>query len=130
METQEWWKPCIAEFVGAFALTFVGAGSIVATQGNNLVAIAFAHGLAIAVMVTAMGHISGGHFNPAVTVAALVTKKISTELGLLYVTFPLLGSIFGAFLLVAAFPDNLWRNVALGTPQVSGLITAPQAVVI
>lgn len=130
METQDWWKPCIAEFVGAFALTFVGAGAIVATQGGNLVAIALAHGLTIAVMVTALGHLSGGHFNPAVTIATMFTKKIGMELGLLYIIFQLLGSIFGAFLLVAAFPENLYRSVALGTPAVAAAISVPNAVVI
>ncbi len=130
MEAQDWWKPCIAEFVGAFALTFVGAGAIVATQGGDLVAIALAHGLAIAVMVTALGHISGGHFNPAVTIATMFTRKIGVELGLLYIIFQLLGSIFGAFLLVASFPEGLYRPVSLGTPAVAASITAPNAVVI
>ena len=131
MEAQDWWKPCIAEFVGAFALTFVGAGAIVATQGGDLVAIALAHGLAIAVMVTALGHISGGHFNPAVTIATMFTKKIGLELGLLYIIFQLLGSIFGAFLLVAAFPENLYGPVNLGTPGVdTNAISVPNAVVI
>lgn len=129
MNGQEWWKPCVAEFVGAFALTFVGAGAIVATGGGNLVAIALAHGLAIAVMVTALGHISGGHFNPAVTVAALFTKRIQPEMGFLYIMFQLFGSAFGAFLLMAGTGD-LWRATTLGTPQVSAAITAPNAVVI
>jgi MIP family channel proteins len=130
LETQNWWKPCLAEFVGAFALTFVGAGAIVATQGSNLVGIAFAHGLTIAVMVIAVGHISGGHFNPAVTIAMLFTKKISVPLGLLYIIAQLLGSIFGAFLLVSSFPENIYSTVALGTPMVSPAITVPNALVI
>jgi len=54
--------------VGTFALVFVGAGSIVATGGQNLVAIALAHGLAIGLMVAAAGQISGGLYNPALTV--------------------------------------------------------------
>jgi aquaporin TIP len=66
----------VAEFVGTFTLIFVGAGSIIATQGGNLTAIGLAHGLAIGVMVSAVGHISGGHFNPAVTFGFLVTKRI------------------------------------------------------
>ena len=53
-----------AEFVGTFTLVFVGAGSIIATRGGNLTAIGLAHGLAIAVMASAVGHISGGHFTP------------------------------------------------------------------
>lgn len=129
MNGQEWWKPCVAEFVGTFALTFIGAGAIVATNGGNLVAIALAHGVTIAVMVTALGHISGGHFNPAVTIAALFTKKIQMEMGLLYIMFQLFGSVFGAFLLMASTGD-LWRGTNLGTPQVAGAITAPNAVAI
>lgn len=81
-------------------------------------------------MITALGHISGGHFNPAVTIAALFTKKIGNELGLLYIISQLLGGIFGAFLLMTAAPDSLWRPVDLGTPAVSSFITASNAVVI
>jgi hypothetical protein len=66
----------VAEFVGTFTLIFVGCGSIVATQGSNLTAIGLAHGLAIGVMACAVGHISGAHFNPAVTLGFLVTKRI------------------------------------------------------
>lgn len=65
------WKPLLAEAIGTFTLIFAGAGSIITNQATNggvgLVGIAFAHGLAIAVMVSALGVISGGHFNPAVT---------------------------------------------------------------
>src|SRR6185295_16029706 len=54
----------VAEAVGTFALIFIGAGSIVV--GADLTGVALAHGLVIGVMVCAVGHISGGHFNPAV----------------------------------------------------------------
>ena len=67
-------QKAIAEFVGTLALIFIGAGSICANQflggGVGLVGIALAHGLTIAVMVSAIGHISGGHINPAVTIGA------------------------------------------------------------
>src|ERR1700675_2219202 len=64
----------IAEFLGTFALVFFGAGAICTDQylhgvgGLGLLGIALAHGLAIGIMVSALGHISGGHFNPAVTI--------------------------------------------------------------
>ena len=61
-----------------------GAGSIIATHGGNLTAIALAHGLAIGVMASAVGHISGGHFNPAVTFAFVVTRKIEIHLAAAY----------------------------------------------
>ena len=61
-------RKLIVEFLGAFALVFMGVGAI--ASGARDIAVAFAHGLAIGVMVTATGHISGGHFNPALTIAA------------------------------------------------------------
>src|SRR5919197_605845 len=79
----------VAEFIGAFTLIFVGAGSIMAAAGvrdPTLIGIALAHGLAIAVMVSAVGHISGGHFNPAVTLGFLVRRgrgrRLDLEVGL------------------------------------------------
>src|SRR6267142_3407087 len=74
-------KQCVAEFIGTFALIFVGVG-VIANHSNlnsnaGLLAVALAHGLTIAVMVSATGAISGGHLNPAVTFGLLVGGKIS-----------------------------------------------------
>jgi glycerol uptake facilitator-like aquaporin len=61
-------RKMVAEGVGAFALSFIGVGAIIyGADGGGLTTVALAHGLVIAVMVCAVGHISGGHFNPAVT---------------------------------------------------------------
>src|SRR5438874_12804249 len=57
----------LAEAAGTFMFFFVGAGAIIATGGDNLIAIALAHGLTLSVAVSAFGWLSGGHFNPAVT---------------------------------------------------------------
>ena len=67
-------KALIAEFIGTFALIFVGVGAIAA--GSGLIGIALAHGLTIAVMASATGAISGGHLNPAVTLGLLLGGKI------------------------------------------------------
>src|SRR5712692_5548331 len=114
-----------AEFVGTFALIFFGAGSICAdqllkstNQGSlGLLGIAVAHGLAIAIMVSAVGHISGGHFNPAVTIGFWVTRKLSTVDALLYWLAQLAGAAAAAYALRALVPDDIWRPVALGTPE-------------
>ena len=115
----------IAEFLGTFALIFFGAGSICADQylhgagGSGLLGIALAHGLAIGIMVSAMGHISGGHFNPAVTIGFWVTKRLNTVDTLLYWVAQLVGAIAAAFLLKAVIPEDTWRAVALGTPELA-----------
>ncbi len=56
-------RPCIAEFIGTFALIFVGIGAI-KTAGHDVLAVALAHGLTIAAFVSATMHISGGHLWP------------------------------------------------------------------
>ena len=116
----------IAEFIGTFALIFAGVGSICADQflrsggqaGLGLLGIALAHGLAIAIMVTALGHISGGHFNPAITIGFWVTRKISTFETLAYGAAQLLGGTAAAYLL-RLLPFEVWSAVQLGTPDLA-----------
>ena len=114
-----------AEFIGAFALVFFGEGAACvdmqlrsnATGGIGLLTIALAHGLAMAIMVTALGHISGGHFNPAITIGFWVTKRLSTPDTLLYWVAQVAGAVAAAFLLRAIIPEEVWRAAALGTPE-------------
>jgi aquaporin Z len=106
----------VAEFVGTFALIFVGAGAIAVTAGGDLVAIALAHGLVIGVMASAVGHISGGHFNPAVTFGFLVARRIDPALAIVYWISQFLGAVAGALVLVIVVPDNLTDAVNLGVP--------------
>ena len=113
----------LAEFLGTFALVFFGAGAICADRylqssgGIGLLGIALAHGLAIAIMVSALGHISGGHFNPAVSIGFWVTKRIGTLEAFLYWAAQILGAIAAAFVLKSIIPQETWRAVALGTPE-------------
>ncbi len=117
----------LSEFIGTFTLIFIGEGSICADaylraqgqHGIGLLGIALAHGLAIAVMVTAVCHISGGHFNPAVTIGFWVTKKISTLDALFYWASQLLGAAFAAWLLTMIISESIWRSVGLGTPDLA-----------
>jgi MIP family channel proteins len=120
-------KLAIVEFLGPFALVFAGVGAIIQTQGQtqglNLVAIALAHGLAIGLMVSAVGHISGGSFNPAVTIGLLAARRIDLERAILYIVAELAGGVAGAGVLVLVYPDlgpygrnNLVAN--LGVPAV------------
>ena len=119
----------VAEFLGAFALTFFGAGAIMVGSGG-LIGVALAHGLAIGVMVSSVGHISGGHFNPAVTIGMLLTQKIKGKDAVGYFVAQFAGGIVGALLLDAALPDQFTKIAHLGTPGVSPGISNGQAVLI
>jgi glycerol uptake facilitator-like aquaporin len=103
---------CIAEAVGTFALIFIGIGAINANPG--LLGVALAHGLTIAVMVSATGHISGGHLNPAVTLGALVGGKIDLGGALRYWVSQLAGATLAAFVCLGLFNRAI---VIAGTPS-------------
>ena len=112
-----------AEFIGTALFVLVGAGSVIATQGGSAgVSIALAHGVGLAVIVTIMLPISGGHINPAVTFGLWLGKQIDAWTLGKYVVAQLLGAIVGALLIKATFPASAVRMSSLGTPQVSGSI--------
>src|SRR5260370_26324269 len=114
----------VAEFIGTFALIFFGAGSICADkflqitgQGSlGLLGIALAHGLAIGLMVTAVGHISGGHLNPAVTIGFWVTQRLSTFDPILYWISQLARAVAAAYLLLLLGPPRTLRTPPRGPP--------------
>src|SRR5256885_5016151 len=105
------WRHFAAEFVGTFALVFVGSGAIMTTRISQsqagLVEVALAHGLILAVMVSALMRISG-HFNPAVTLGVLATRRIEANMAALYVIAQLLGAIAAGYALKASFPDAVF----------------------
>lgn len=107
-------RKAIAEVIGTFTLIFIGAGSII--SGGELLLVAFAHGLAIGVMVSAFARISGGHFNPAVTLGALAGRQITVRLAVVYWVAQLIGGSVGALALFAIFPSSTWQPSQLGTP--------------
>jgi aquaporin Z len=111
----------VAELVGAFALTFVGAGSIM-TNGTNLLAVAAAHGLILAIMVSALGHISGGHFNPAITFGFLITGRIVPALAVMYWAAQFAGATLAALILKWVYPDRFVKGAKLGAPVLSDQI--------
>ncbi len=111
-----------AEFIGTFALIFVGVASICVNAG--LVGVALAHGLTIAVMVSAMGYISGGFYNPAVTFGALVGGKIGVKDAVSYTIAQLTGGVFGALAAKAVLPASAAELAKLGTPLLAPEIGA------
>jgi aquaporin TIP len=120
----------IVEFIGPFALTFIGAGSIVATGGQNLVAIALAHGLAIGLLVAAAGHISGGVYNPALTVALAATRQLPWDRAIAYIVVQCLGAIVAALLLKAVVAPAAAAAVNLGNPGLGPGVTPIQGLIV
>lgn len=87
-----------AEFIGTFALIFIGAGAAALGVGG-LVGVAFAHGLVVMAFAYAYGNISGAHINPAVTFGVWIVKKMDGGRAFSYIVFQLLGGIVGALTL-------------------------------
>ena len=126
-------KQCVAEFVGTFTLIFIGVGAIANAAGLSLLGIAFAHGLAIAVMVSATGAISGGQLNPAVTFGLFVGGQMDAKKTIAYWISQLSGGAAAAYLCGALIGMS---KVASGTPDIglsptgAAVVSTGQAIVI
>src|ERR1700675_417014 len=126
----------LAEFIGTSAFVFIGAGTA-AVVGDGvglagIVAIAFAHGLAIMAFAFAYGSVSGGHMNPAVTIGVLTAGSMSIGEAIGYIISQLIGGVAGALLLRTALGGAatglgmpaLAHNLALGA---TSLTITPEA---
>ena len=125
-------RALLAEAAGTFMFFFIGAGAIVATNGEDLVAVALAHGLALAVAVSSFGALSGGHFNPAVTFGLAVASKHPWTRVLTYWAAQAIGALVAGFALRYAFefdPTALART-HIGTPGLGGGVTVLTAIVV
>lgn len=119
-------RSCLAEFIGTFALVFVGIGAI-KTAGHDIVAVALAHGLTIAAFATAMMHISGAQFNPAVTFGLLCGGHIRIGDAVRFWISQLLGAWIAALICLGLFARDV---VITGTPQLSMPITFAQGILV
>src|SRR5258708_23327098 len=95
-------RPLLAEFIGTFALIFVGIGAI-KTAGHNIVAVALAHGLTIAAFVSATLHISGGQLNPAVTFGLVCGGHMTWSEAFRYWIAQLLAAVAASFICLGLF---------------------------
>lgn len=123
------WRHFISEFIGTFALVFVGSGVIirVAASGGSLGEVALAHGIILSVMVTALMRISG-HFNPAITTAFLVTRRIEPVMAVVYWIAQFMGAIFAAYALKALMPAAAVEATRVGGQTVAASMTFGGAV--
>ena len=121
-----------AEFLGTFTLCFIGQGAICAqflmqNGPGSLLPIAIAYGLALAVMISALGAASGGHFNPAVTLGFVVTGRQSLTSAITYWLSQILGAVVASFLLRSIVPADVVAGTHLGAPGVAPEISLSSA---
>lgn len=123
-------RAVFAEFLGTMFFVFVGTGAVVATlafetsniaaiTGASLIAIALAHGIGILTAAAWTGNVSGGHINPAVTLAMMFTRNIKVGLGLAYMVAQFAGAAAGSGLLKLCTSNDL--EGTLGSHHLTGV---------
>lgn len=117
--TQPFWKAVTGEFLAMFIFVLISLGSTINwsekenRQPDDLVLIALCFGLSIATLVQCVGHISGGHINPAVTLAMVCMRKISIAKSAFYIIAQCLGAIAGAGVLYLVTPSDVAGNLGV-----------------
>jgi MIP family channel proteins len=119
------WRHFISEFIGTFALVFIGSGAII--RGGSLLEVALAHGIVLSIMVTALMRISG-HFNPAVTISFLAVRRIDAMMAVVYVIAQILGAVLAAYLLKWLMPAAEFEATRGGGQMVATSISFGGAV--
>ncbi|XP_063440089.1 aquaporin-like [Mytilus trossulus] len=124
------WRAVAAEMVGTIFLVFlgcgahtlqngqptaVGNGSVVTTAEPSVVQISLTFGLVVGTMIWCIAHISGGHINPAVTVAALITRRVSVVRAFFYIVAQIVGAIIGAAILIGLTPESQQKTIGLNS---------------
>jgi aquaporin Z len=122
-ETQSWNK-YVAELFGTFVLVFLGCAAILAVgtgavvgaagiAGVGYIAVALAFGLGLMAAIYAFGHVSGGHFNPAVTLAMVVSKRTTVKDAVPYVVCQVIGATLASGFLYAIWAANGTPNTVI-----------------
>lgn len=130
------WQKLCAEFIGTFLFVFFAAGVVCVDQALRsagqpeigAVGVALVRGLVFAILVCALSNVSGGHFNPAITIGAWVTRKIGSLQALSYGVVQILGAIASAWVLARFIPEQTWRAAALATPDLAVGVSRTQGI--
>jgi MIP family channel proteins len=126
------WRHFVAEFVGTFALVFIGGGTIITSplvqSQATVLSVALAHGLALGLLISATMNISGGHLNPAITAGFLVTKRIDPMMAVIHWIAQFTAAIIAAYALKGLFPSVVTTVTLLGGQRISADTSLIQAV--
>lgn len=99
-------RELLAELIGAFVLVFVGSAAVLVAPIFGVVVPAFAHGLILVALIYTYGHISGGQFNPAVSLGLAVGGQQEWAKTGYYIVAQFIGGIIAAAVLVVVFPQE------------------------
>ena len=117
----------LAELVGTMIFVFIATGAVISSLGSQaadaLIIIALAHGLGIGLMIYAIGNISGGHLNPAVSLGMIVTKQIKILPGLCYMAAQFTGAILATALLYLILENSFGNASDFGAHRISGAVS-------
>lgn len=127
-------RPLFAEALGTALFVFIGTASVVVNAmtagGVTDLGIALAHGVGMAIIISALMNVSGAHLNPAVSVGLLVAGKIDGRTCGRYVVAQLAGAVLGALAVKAIFSAPAVNAVSNGTPQLALSIGLGQGIAI
>jgi glycerol uptake facilitator-like aquaporin len=126
--TLNFWRAAAAELLGSFFLTLIVCGASIdwsasSRDADDAIHAALASGLGLATVHFAMRHVSGGHLNPAVTVAMATTRRTSIVRALIYIIAQCAGAALGA-LTVAALTPRDTRGLLGATTLTEGLLAS------
>ncbi|NP_001106153.1 aquaporin-8 [Sus scrofa] len=106
-------QPCLVELLGSALFIFIGCLSVIENRPDTgLLQPALAHGLALGLVIATLGNISGGHFNPAVSLAAMLVGGLHLTMLLPYWISQLCGGLIGAALAKAVSPEERFWNAS------------------
>eukprot|EP01123_Difflugia_compressa_P014038 TRINITY_DN692_c0_g1_i1.p1 TRINITY_DN692_c0_g1~~TRINITY_DN692_c0_g1_i1.p1 ORF type:complete len:287 (-),score=45.17 TRINITY_DN692_c0_g1_i1:65-925(-) len=126
------WRCFMAEFVATMMFVFMTTALIVSYNkdktdggdlGAGLVSISIGVGISLSTMIYNVANISGGHLNPAVTIALLIIREIELFKAIGYIIFQILGAIVGTGLMYAVMPDKITEDVHMGATKLSHGVT-------
>jgi MIP family channel proteins len=103
----------MAEFIGTLFLVLVGCGAVAASTAGSFPSfmISIAFGGVVCIMIYAVGHISGAHFNPAVTVSFLALDRITSKKATLFIIAQVIGALVGAYIVLVFWPETSGNGV-------------------
>lgn len=132
MSAQSLTRRLVAELVGTFVFVLVGDGGVVTSShfapNEALLIAALANGVGLAIAVSATMNVSGGHLNPAVTIAMLATRRIRGLEAVCYIVAQVVGAVIAGLILVGLVPSTVGSPINYGAPSLGSGVSILQGI--